>query len=529
MQSVPIRRAILFFVIAMVFQIETLLVAPREDSAAWLFMGQRQSHGQMPGRDLWDNKLPLIYLIGRAAMAIGRPQAFLWLLEAGVTAIGALAVCAIVRTASCSATLRGGADRDWAAACAGALFCVVSGSPSFHGGGFLTEIYATTLSAVAVYLSCRGIRQSGRVLTPIVAGLFWALAVSFRLPLGLASVVVVGSLAAVGRSATQTGNDGLVGVRPGRYVGLHLGGALIGGLLVLVHPMAAGYVADCFRAAVLWPLGAVAGRGPAPMTAPTLERLADFAQDIAKLGWLHIASVGGVVLSFRRGSRTLAIVVATWYAAALGSAALGWASYAHYQYVAFAPMAVAIALLLVGLEARASRRTAAVLVGVTAIVVGVQNVRGFTRARPGGDEVHRAAVVAFVEAHTAPTDSVLIWAWGRSADLLYRIDRSPGVRHFLAHAYLIMDVSLFDEMVDEFLTRPPAWIVEDSLRNKPPLTAAAEANWSWTSPALQRLQSFARAHYTQEARIGQYLVLRFDGASPTGTGLPHNNSVEPSS
>ena len=45
-----------------------------------------------------------------------------------------------------------------------------------------------------------------------------------------------------------------------------------------------------------------------------------------------------------------------------------------------------------------------------------------------------------------------------------------------------MDVSLFDKMTADFLMRPPAWIVEDSHRNKPPLTSAPHASRScWSA------------------------------------------------
>ena len=113
--------------------------------------------------------------------------------------------------------------------------------------------------------------------------------------------------------------------------------------------------------------------------------------------------------------------------------------------------------------------------------------------------------------------------------MLYRIGRPPGQRHFLAHAYLDMDVSLFNEMTADFLMRPPAWIVEDSHRNKPPLTSAPNADWSWSSPALRHLQSFVRDHYTQDARFGRYLVLRFDGMVPAVAVPSLDDSVGPTS
>ncbi len=157
------RIARVYLALSAAFQIETLLIPPRQDSAAWLFMAARQEYGQMPGRDLWDNKLPLTYLIGRAAHASGHPQLFLWLLESAVTAAGGMAVFAAARRMT---TPR-------AATVAGGLLCVASGAPAFHAGGYMTEIYAMPLSAIAVWLGLCSLDRPGRVAHALGAGLAW--------------------------------------------------------------------------------------------------------------------------------------------------------------------------------------------------------------------------------------------------------------------------------------------------------------------------------------------------------------------
>jgi hypothetical protein len=492
-------RFALFLALALVFQIETLVVRPRADSAAWLFMGGRQSAGQMPGRDLWDNKLPLIYLIGRAAMAAGRPQVCLWLVEAFGTAIAALAVAQITRRV---AAMSGGAtDRlplsaDSVGVVAGALLCILCGAPSYHAGGYMAEIYALPLSAVAVWLLTDSNRRRPAWAG---AGVAWTLAVSFRPPLVAAAVLTT--------VAALVAKDN---VRQIRALAGSLAGVAVGLIIVFAHPWSAGYLPDCMAAAVYWPLGFGGPHRPGPLTLSAGERLADFGQDVAKLGWLHAAFVWGVIASRGRVEKRRWRLIVVWYAAALASAAVGWASYAHYQYVAFAPLVIGCALWTRSAAAKASRVMAAALLAVTAVVVVTQNAMSLARyAGEPPNDADRRAVIEFVQDHARPDQSVWIWAWGRDADLFYRFNRAPGVRHFMAHSYFNMDLALFDEMVADFEARPPDWIVEDRRREKPSLTGPAPAEWLEAAPSLAALQSLVRRRYTHVESFGDFSVLRY--------------------
>ena len=503
---------LLFFGLSLVFQIETLLVAPKSDSAAFLYIGARQAAGQMPGRDLWDNKLPLIYQIGRAAMATGSPRAFLWLVEAALTALGALAVCKLVpgkpapeRTIAPARIAAPAPDR--AGLAAGILLCVICGAPSYHAGGFMTEVYAMPLSALAVFLSWRSFTRAGRSAGyGIAAGLCWAVAISFRLPLGLAAVGVVG-YCAVAISPSVSVSQAR---RSSKLVCLtaHVVGLLLGVLVVFAHPIAAGYARDSLDVAILWPLGLSGERVAGPLTLTAAERLADFAQDIAKLGWLHAAAIVGFFLGRHGPNRSLAGVAAVWYAAATASAALGWVSYAHYQYVAFAPICLGCGLLFGRLRRPLAGRLAVGIVALTAVVICTQNVRTLTKQDRRSTDVERSAVVDYLHTATDTEASVYIWAWNRSADLLYRIDRPPGNRHFMAHSYFNMDLSLFDEMVEAFVADPPAWIVVDRHRRKPDLIGPTTTEWEQTTPSLRRLREFVQRQYRTEAEFGRYTILR---------------------
>lgn len=492
----------LFFVLALIFQIETFMIPPRADSAAWLFMGARQAADQMPGRDLWDNKLPLIYLIGRVAMASRHPQAFLWILEAMLTATGALAIFALLsrqgKTDSASEITNTRESNHRVGLFAGVLLCILSGSPSYHAGGYMTEIYAMPLSAAAVLMSHRAFQRQSNHLLSIGAGFIWALAVSFRLPMGIVafSMIVYYMFSIQGASLL-------------RALAMHGIGATIGCFSIMIHPTVAGYAGDCVDAAMLWPIGLTGRHQPGPSTLSTGERLADFAQDIVKLGWLHLAAIAGLVLAHRSPRAPLAMITTLWYVAALASAALGWASYAHYQYVAFAPIALATGLFVKQLRIVVAKRVSVALISLTALVVVGQNVKELVRYVPQRNDRDRAAVVRFISEHTRPDDTVYIWAWGRSAELLYKIDRPPGNRHFLAHAYFDMDLNLFNDMVEKFLISPPTWVIVDRNRNKPALIGASRSDQVSPMPVLVDLQQFIHKAYTKRAVFGDYIILRY--------------------
>lgn len=501
-------RLALYFALALAFQCETAIVTPRADSAAWLFMAQRQQSGEMPGRDLWDNKLPPIYLVGRAAVATGHPQIFLWLLEAALTAAGAVAIARVVdqSKANLKQSTRPGTI-------AGAILCVALGAVSYHAGGYMTETYAMPLAAIAAWCTLHTLEPRRSYFFSVLSGALWTLAVSFRLPLGLAAVGVAGFsiIPSVDHSRRLF------------RVGCHTIGIAAGLLVVFAHPIIAGYLPACIDAALLWPLGIGHVRTPGPLAPGTADRLGDWAQDMFKLGWLHAAAVAGLVMGWRGGGRT-SQVGAIWYLAALLSAAWGWASYAHYQYVALAPACLAIGLLIIELRPSPGRFMARALIAVTVAIVGFQVVRETAGNRFAQEDADKRAAYEYARSQPLRGDAVFIWAWGRNADILYKLNRPTGVRHFMAHAYLDMDVTLFDEFVTEFIHAPPAWILEDTRRKKPSLSGTADSLIESRVPSLRTLREFVATGYTRVAAFGSWSIHRLNRQA---ADVPATQSTRP--
>ncbi len=490
------RRALGYFLLAALFQVTTALVSPEHDSAAWLYLAARQAHGEMPGRELWDNKLPPIYLVGRAALATGAPLISLWLLESAVTALGALAVALIVRRA-----LPGS---DSAATWAGALVCLASGIPQWRGAGYAAEVYALPLSAAAVWLLLSA--QSGA--RPALgrwcgAGLFWTLAAAFRLPLLPAALLTSGwavysTPRARLRSATAVG-----------------AGALLGVVLVFAHPLRANYAAACFEAALAWPLRAGGSGAAGPLAPTTLARLADFLQNLAKLGWLHGAAALGLWLSRHQVARPARGLLLLWYLGAACSALAGWNQFAHYHYVLLAPAAVGCGLLFVQGAPR-GRAAARVIVCAVALTLALgASVKLTLRARREAQSVELAAVRAFFADRPAD-ESVLFWVRGRHLRLAWEVNHPAGVRHFLARSYLDMDLRLFEEFVDELTGPHPLWIVEERASGHALLSEPGQAAWESRVESLGRAQQRVRLGFRRAAVCGPFEIWRrVEAAAPT--------------
>lgn len=503
------RSFLLFLALALASQIETLLLAPRDDSAVWLYIAARQAHDEMPGRDLWDNKLPPIYQIGRLALWTGHPQAALWLLEGLLTAGGALAIKRLLQRLG---------ERDGAKA-AGVLLCLISGLPAQHAGGYMTEIYAMPLTAAAAWLTVVAAQQRSTG-AGFAAGLCWALAASFRLPLApvcatVPFLILLRQSAADGASATPATQ--VVGSPARRTLCGLLLGAASALPIVFFHPWLRGYLPDCLAAAVAWPLGLGGARVAGPLTPTTAERLTDFAQHLLKTGWLHAGAAAGFIMAYRarsrggaaQGMRLAAMLV--WYLGAVGTALAGWACYGHYLYVAWAPLVVGLGVLISRFPAHRRRALAAALLGVTSLTVAGLNIENFLRQGDNTDSDDRARTSEAVRRMASPTEGVFPWLRGRHAGLLGEMDRPAGNRHFLAESYFRVDLRLFDAFAEEFLAAPPAWIIEDLELRRPSLSMPGRFTWEASLPNLRRLQTFVSSRYRQVERMGQFVLWKYKG------------------
>lgn len=189
----------------------------------------------------------------------------------------------------------------------------------------------------------------------------------------------------------------------------------------------------------------------------------------------------------------------------------GWTSYAHYQYVSLAPACLGWGLLVRFLPSQRAKAVSLALLLTAGLIVGVQTGRLAIKDRSRRDVADEASVREYAQSHFGTEDCVLFWLWRRSSNLLYQIDRSPGTRHFLAHAYLELDDALFSEFVNSFAAASPDWIIEDDRRNKPSLSGPLDPPPDGAAADVKRLQEFVRGHYATTASFGHFHVREFVG------------------
>lgn len=121
-----------------------LELAPRVDSSVYLYIGDRILKGDIPYRDVWDNKGPLIYYINAIGLAIsGGSRWGVWCIELGAVICAALASFAFFKRAF-------GA---WPAIFASSLFVLELRLVLDKGN--MTEEYALPLQFVLLWLIWR--------------------------------------------------------------------------------------------------------------------------------------------------------------------------------------------------------------------------------------------------------------------------------------------------------------------------------------------------------------------------------------
>jgi len=502
MNSLRIPRLPLYFVLCLVAQAETLVLTPREDSAVRLFVAERMTAGDVYGRDIWDNKLPPIYLVGQVVNATGHPQAALWLMEAILTALAAWMVDKLVRQTGSPA----------AALAAASTMCLASGLPSLHAGGYMTEIYAMAFAATGMWLTLTSVSMGARP-RAVAAGLCWGLAVAFRLPMILAAVPVVGLLTLRGARTASPESPRPAPSAMG-LLAAELSGGLLAVLLVFAHPMVKGYLADCLHVAVDWPLNLSAVRIPGPLTATTTQRLMDYAQDLLMTAWIQVPALAGYALVLIRRkiesyeARRVMAGCLVWHLASLATGLAGWASYGHYLYVSLAPAAVGIGALLCAVAPGRQRAVAWAFPIVACAVTCGMSATNIVKRRAASVEPDMTCVARAIDARAASGETVFCWISGRDARLLSFIGRPTGNPHIIAPSYFRMDLRLLEEWALHMVARPPDWIVEDVAMRRPSIREPGRFPWESAMPGLRSVQQFVARNYREQARCGRFVVFR---------------------
>jgi hypothetical protein len=463
--------------------------APDTDSGVFLYVGWRVTQGEVPYRDAWDSKPPLIYFLDAAGLALGGGS------EWGVWALQWLFLAAALWLSYETLAPRVGAVP---AALAAALWAAAL-SELLEQGNF-TEQYGLTLNFAILWLAGRDEAPAARRAAAIGAltGLL------FMLKQNLVALPAAWALARaweLRRAPREQGREALAG--------------------------AVGFVASC---GALWAWFAARGAASdlwsaafvynAVNTTPGLAGRWASAAAGATVTWevLIPAGVGlGVICLRREGSRWNG---SFWTACALAlplelaaSSATGRA-FRHY-YMAWLPAAAPLAAAAAG--AVFSMREHREAVAAAAVVLAAAPLNRW-RAQTAQLLGRRAdPVVEFLLRSTAPSDTVLVWGAGGRYNFAAR-RRSPG-RFFIAHPLLrrgFAGPGLSAEFLADLRRDPPAAVVDLSPGDPdiPPLDARRRALWRGNGyyavePSLEEPLRWLESRYAPSGEVpGEAVVYR---------------------
>ena len=198
-----------FLAFAVVIQIAPHFeLVPRVDSSIFIYMGHRVLQGDIPYRDMWDHKGPLIYYINALGLLLADGRWGVWSLELMAVATATLLGFYVFKRAFGL----------WPALFAATLFVVELRLVLDKGN--MTEEYALPLQMLLLWLICRAI-ESRR--TAYYFGIGVAAALCFLLRPNIVGIPVAFGLILLLESRKELHKESLK----------NLAVAVIGGLLVI--------------------------------------------------------------------------------------------------------------------------------------------------------------------------------------------------------------------------------------------------------------------------------------------------------
>jgi 4-amino-4-deoxy-L-arabinose transferase-like glycosyltransferase len=437
-----------------------ILNAPFErDESVYATIARGLLHGQVPYRDLFDNKPPLVFgWYALSFFVFGENEVAPRLVAAALLSLTTLALFAEARLLFSRRV----------AYIAAAAFACSTGLPfvALHAN---TEAYMLLPMVTSLLAFTIGMR-SGRLWWFLVAGALGALSV-------MTKQVAVWNLAALAVTAAVWGWRGSNPVIGRAAPLLFLAAGSAGALVLIASPFfATGALADMAYANLSY--------NGLYIVALTLgDRVLNFAAAgafiFAIAAPLLVAACLGLVKLLLRSKRAVDYLLVAWAAASIAGVAMAGRFFPHYFLQAIPAAAVLAAVLafdyLPGLGTRRLPRwTFAALTVLTALAVATNGAlylapsRSEQRVAPGMFYHKQWAenselLGAYIAAHTTPDET--IFNLGRESQVYFYADRRPAARYFYDYVYSY-DPETVRATVAALRAEKPAYII-DSIQ--PPL------------------------------------------------------------
>jgi len=481
---------------------KTFRRTPGRDSGVFLYTGWRILEGDVPYRDVWDHKPPLIHYINAAGLFLGRDT--LW----GVWAIEALSLCA---AAALGFVLMRRAWGDLPAlfgSMAWLMTCVVIFEYSN-----VTEMYALPIQFL-IMLSFQRSEEKGDIgWRGVVIGLGFALLFFLRQNLvgaGVAAVVCF----VVSRAASRRWHELSVGLEM-----LALGAVSVA-VAVIAYFAARGALGSFWNEVFTYNFAYVAGTGGrARSVASGLLLLARSGLSVLALaGWVWGAAAmcrGGRGMS--KAALALLSVALVGLPVELVLAGASGRSFPHY-YIAWLPVLGVLSAFLASAVISAIMRgrphepvLRPWMVAVCLVLAGVPlAVRFAPRATAHATRRAGNPVASYIMEKTGPGDSVLIW--GAEARLNFLARRRAPTRFVYQYPLYMrgyQKAGHVRRLLRDLSLDPPALIIDasPSSRSIPPIDTDERSRWRPTDrydmpPMMDLVFDHILRHYEISGTVG---------------------------
>lgn len=450
-QGAPMLLAVALGVIAAALMRMPALALPLErDEGAYAYVAQAWLRGELPYRDVFDHKPPLIYLLYMPTLLLREPSALDVRLWNSILFLIQLPIIYML------------GHRLWnesAAMLATVLYAIVGSAFSLQALVLNTEQALVLPALIGLFALLRAI-ESDRSVWPLVFGFMLGLvslikptAVPFLLPLAL-----------LGSAASYSA----------RLRRLLLAGV---GLLLPFVPVVA-----------LWGFtGALAELSFALVgynrlyAAQTIERwtVGEILSILAFISPLLICAIGGAALAgWREPRRRQRLAVALWTLGFTAAGLVGLRAYVHYYYPALHGLVLlavgtvtALGQNAAGPPARLARPINLAAIGLLVLVLVLPSVSDTARLRDatptalaramyGQDGQDYFAVVDEVAAHirarTSPNDHIYVWG---SEPAIYVLSERRASSRFIYTYPLDLVPGAARDLWQDLRRRPPAMVV----------------------------------------------------------------------
>jgi hypothetical protein len=483
------------------------------DTGVFLYMGEQILKGNIPYRDVWDHKAPLIYYINALALLIGGGSFWgLWLVEFASLYCAACIGFALLKRAF-----------GLLPALFGTILWIASLALVLIGGNY-TEEFALPFQFAALYLfwqseQLRRYGWRGYAIGATLAATFLLRPNLIGIHLGIAAVMVASAIVSrrwrallVGLALIACGALTVLLATAAYFLSEHT----LGDLVDQVFRYSAFYSATTLQNRLLSLLSGVAVLAISGISIIALFAWITHLMQLRR-GLLRVRDANALIL-FALVNLPFEFILST----------LSGRVYGHY-YVSWMPAFAILAASFAGFVAEQVRhlgrpgKASSVLIALlVALSIGPAWKIVSDIMTPKDLENSRYQTANYIVHYTADDDPVLVWGAETAINLVTHRDAPTRfVYQYPLYARGYQTAAMVEEFGRDLAMRPPALIIDTSTTNSlvPPLDRSQRATWAPDDPAYGLLPEmdgvlrYIDSNYVFVARVGreQWALYRYVG------------------